>query len=80
MGTATKLKRKAQVAPQTLESACLECEVLAVVKEMGKVTTEQIKSALPHRSPGQVSAAIKRQSGYCLQSVRDGRKAYWCLA
>ena len=80
METATKLKRKAQVAPQTFDSAFLECEVLAVVEESGKMTTEQIKSALPHRSGGQVINALRRQSGCCLQSVRDGKESYWCLA
>ena len=80
MRTATKERREAHIAPHTLQSAMIECEVLAVVEKTGGATTEEIKRALPHRSSGKVSAAIKRQSGYCLQSVRDGRKAYWCLA
>jgi hypothetical protein len=61
------VKRSADKELQADRTAKIECQVLAVIKELGGANALQIHERLPALTIGEVRAAIKRQFGICVQ-------------
>ena len=61
------VKRSAEKELKAERSARIECQVLAVIKELGGANALEIQKKLPALTIGEVRAAIKRQIGICIQ-------------